>query len=412
MSFKPLEFPRSNFTMVANALFDIFLPLLPPNAWKILCMMIRQTHGWIDKRPRSTTDGMSVRTIRAMAGIKSLEATVDGLKILVKTKCLIPCTNDKWQPTAYKINADLVIENPQQFAEIVYQAKLGNAHEPKPRKKAKTSPSVSEIETGLPNFPVTISETRETLKTLKTPANSNHPVTISETGRPIPLVSEIVTEPVSEIGFSCKNPGISSKTSPHVSEIVTEPVSEIVTGPVSEIDTLLLNMKERDKETEEREDLSFCKGQPDFNDGTFEIKGTNQEYIILNKVQIRDQRFWLEWSRQTLNVEQNHKNEGLAVAWLIKEGCDFDTGTAIFISQLTNSKLRAVSWVTVRAEYPTYKARLAQNNQNNQIALSNNNKTPECAQFNKAQTNLKVTDDIIQRAIQRRKDHHNKQKGA
>jgi hypothetical protein len=370
--------------MVANALFDIFLPQLPPNAWKILCLMIRQTHGWIEKRPRSTTDGMTVRAIGTMAGIKSLEAIVEALKILVKTKCLIPCSNDKWQPTAYRINSDLVIENPQQFADIVKLAKLEIANELKAREKAKTSPSVSEIVTEQPSPSVSEIVTEKNSITAKPPVNSNPSVSEIVTGQLEPLISEIVTKPVSETGLSCKKPRFFTKTSPPVSEIVTDSVSEIVTVPVSETETPLLNMKEKDKETEEKDLSGRCSATHGFDDGTFEIKKFKQDYVpSLNRLQIVEQRRCLEWSRQRFNVERNDPKDPAAVAWLIASGCDFFLAIEIFESLLANPKWDIVNWSSVKAVFPTYAA-----------------KKREQIPQNKAEARRKESDDLIDLMVQ------------
>jgi len=44
---KPFTDP--GFTMVNNHIFDYIMPRLRPNAWKVLCVAIRQTLGWEDK---------------------------------------------------------------------------------------------------------------------------------------------------------------------------------------------------------------------------------------------------------------------------------------------------------------------------------------------------------------------------
>ena len=47
---KPFDFP---FTPFHNYILDHIMPDLSPNAWKVLCVAIRQTFGWVDETTES-----------------------------------------------------------------------------------------------------------------------------------------------------------------------------------------------------------------------------------------------------------------------------------------------------------------------------------------------------------------------
>jgi hypothetical protein len=42
MTIKPFA-DQGNFTAIHNYVFDVIMPSLPPNAWKVLCFVIRKT---------------------------------------------------------------------------------------------------------------------------------------------------------------------------------------------------------------------------------------------------------------------------------------------------------------------------------------------------------------------------------
>ena len=67
---KPFEIP---WTPVHNYVFDRLMPKLSPNAWKVLCVAIRQTLGWEGAGPggRRKWDAISYSQFMEKAGIGS-----------------------------------------------------------------------------------------------------------------------------------------------------------------------------------------------------------------------------------------------------------------------------------------------------------------------------------------------------
>ena len=58
---KPLA--RPGWTMFNNYILDHIMPDLSPNAWKVLCVAIRRTIGWIDESTetgRKEQDAVSI----------------------------------------------------------------------------------------------------------------------------------------------------------------------------------------------------------------------------------------------------------------------------------------------------------------------------------------------------------------
>lgn len=78
-------FDAGGWFPIHNAVFDVIMPLLSPNGWKILCVAIRQTWGWVadtngDPRHRREWDRVSYSQFTAKAGIKSRSTVSRALK--------------------------------------------------------------------------------------------------------------------------------------------------------------------------------------------------------------------------------------------------------------------------------------------------------------------------------------------
>jgi len=103
---KPFK-ESENFTMVHNYLFDYVMPKLKPNAWKVLCCILRNTAGWKDESGRrKLTDKLSYSQLRERTGIAS-DATLNAaIEQLVKAKYIRCRAGLKWQATTYGINWD------------------------------------------------------------------------------------------------------------------------------------------------------------------------------------------------------------------------------------------------------------------------------------------------------------------
>ena len=78
-------FDAGGWFPIHNAVFDVIMPLLSPNGWKILCVAIRQTWGWVadsdgDPRHRREWDRVSYSQFTAKSGIKSRSTVSRALK--------------------------------------------------------------------------------------------------------------------------------------------------------------------------------------------------------------------------------------------------------------------------------------------------------------------------------------------
>lgn len=98
---------EEKFTRVHNYLFDVVMPSLKPNAWKVLCFVIRQTIGWKDREGgRKQTDQLSYSQLRKGTGIASDMTLHAALKELLKAK-LVKCQKGKHRDAhTYGLNLD------------------------------------------------------------------------------------------------------------------------------------------------------------------------------------------------------------------------------------------------------------------------------------------------------------------
>lgn len=77
-------FDASGWFAINNAVFDVIMPNLSPNAFKVLCVAIRQTLGWADGNGgRKKTDKISYSQFMEKAGIGSKTTVSKAL-----TECL------------------------------------------------------------------------------------------------------------------------------------------------------------------------------------------------------------------------------------------------------------------------------------------------------------------------------------
>jgi hypothetical protein len=95
----PFADPNIKYTMMDNYLFDHIMPVVKPNAWKILCLIIRKTRGW-----HKATDQISFSQIKAGTGISSDETVNNALKQLVGKGYILATKGGQWDATAYAIN--------------------------------------------------------------------------------------------------------------------------------------------------------------------------------------------------------------------------------------------------------------------------------------------------------------------
>lgn len=97
----PFADPDIKYTMMDNYLFDRIMPVVKPNAWKILCLIIRKTRGW-----HKVSDQISFSQIKAGTGISSDETVSNALKQLVSKRYILAKKGGQWDATEYEINAN------------------------------------------------------------------------------------------------------------------------------------------------------------------------------------------------------------------------------------------------------------------------------------------------------------------
>lgn len=113
--YRPLE-PRDHlFTQVDNYLLDYVMPVSPPNAWKILCFIVRKTKGWVDSETgtRKSRDRLSYSQIMKGTGIKHPKTISTGIQFLVKEQYVLAFGSaDDWEANEYELNTQLEVELP------------------------------------------------------------------------------------------------------------------------------------------------------------------------------------------------------------------------------------------------------------------------------------------------------------
>ena len=97
----PFADPGRKYTMMDNFLFDCIMPLVKPNAWKILCLIIRKTRGW-----HKTSDQISFSQIKTGTGISSDETVNNALKQLIGQGYILADKGGQWDATEYAINTN------------------------------------------------------------------------------------------------------------------------------------------------------------------------------------------------------------------------------------------------------------------------------------------------------------------
>lgn len=98
--------PEKGYTKINNDLLDYVMPKLSPNAWKILCFIIRKTKGW-----HKEEDHLSISQIINETGIKNRTTVSKALKDLEKEHLInIYRPDDKVTSNSYSLNIDVEIE--------------------------------------------------------------------------------------------------------------------------------------------------------------------------------------------------------------------------------------------------------------------------------------------------------------
>lgn len=104
---------QGHYTEIHDAVFDVVMPMCPPNAWKILCFVLRKTKGW-----RKESDTLSYTQIRKGCGISSDATVRKALEWLThEDHRLLNAETGKdkagrQQTTLYALNRNYTIEKP------------------------------------------------------------------------------------------------------------------------------------------------------------------------------------------------------------------------------------------------------------------------------------------------------------
>src|SRR4051812_12100714 len=93
------------FTCLTNYVLDVVMPSLPPNAWKVLCFVIRKTRGWNKEKDR-----LSYSQIAGGTGIHSDATICAALKLLIERRFVVASPGSAWKAMTYSLNSTLEIE--------------------------------------------------------------------------------------------------------------------------------------------------------------------------------------------------------------------------------------------------------------------------------------------------------------
>jgi len=109
---------NAGYFSIHNAVFDVMMPTLSPNAFKVLCVAIRQTMGW-----RKKNEVISYSQFMTLSGIKSRTtisaALAECLAHHYLTREERASTFNLGKPDySYRLNTDLEIEYPDPSPEI------------------------------------------------------------------------------------------------------------------------------------------------------------------------------------------------------------------------------------------------------------------------------------------------------
>jgi hypothetical protein len=111
-------FDAGRWFPISNALFDVIMPRLSLCAWKILCVVVRQTWGWVadpngDPRVRREWDRISYSQFRVKSGIRSRTTVKKALDECLAKGCLLRRQErtQRGRPAyAYALNRDFEMD--------------------------------------------------------------------------------------------------------------------------------------------------------------------------------------------------------------------------------------------------------------------------------------------------------------
>jgi phage replication O-like protein O len=101
----PFIAPDNCYTRVHNAVFDVLMPQLPPNSWKVLCAVIRNTLGY-----QREEWAASYSVLLSATGISSSATLSTAVQDLVKREMLMVTIGAKWDAAIYRLNPNYACE--------------------------------------------------------------------------------------------------------------------------------------------------------------------------------------------------------------------------------------------------------------------------------------------------------------
>jgi phage replication O-like protein O len=162
---RPFEPKDEKYTIVDNVIFDYIMPTLSPNAWKVLCLILRKTRGW-----HKEWDGLAYSQIKEGTGIKSDPTVNKALTELLGKEYIRQVKGDKWDAAQYALNVTIEIEvengaTIETTAEPTIENEVGSTIESKDTKqtmkqrkkkkeaRAKTPPAVHTFREAAHRYP-------------------------------------------------------------------------------------------------------------------------------------------------------------------------------------------------------------------------------------------------------------------
>lgn len=101
----PFAQPEKNFTKLDNYLCDVVMPALRPNAWKVLCYIIRKTLGW-----NKEEDALSYSSIQKGTGIGSPSTLSAAISDLVDAGYILR-DGSAGRVTMYALNRSYTVDH-------------------------------------------------------------------------------------------------------------------------------------------------------------------------------------------------------------------------------------------------------------------------------------------------------------
>lgn len=100
---------QGHYVVFHDALLDEIMPICPPNAWKVLCFVLRKTRGW-----GRDSDRLSYSAIRQGTGIASDATAAKALQWLCERGILIASSgrapSGRFRVSEYALNPDFELE--------------------------------------------------------------------------------------------------------------------------------------------------------------------------------------------------------------------------------------------------------------------------------------------------------------